>query len=230
MTETVLATSRLTAGYSDVPIIRDLDLRVDRGEVVALLGPNGAGKTTTMMTLAGEARVLGGTVDLFGSPATGRLHARAREGLAYLPEGRSVFGDISVKDNLRLGRGTIDAALASGPELTKLLGRRAGLLSGGEQQILGLARALAGRPRLLLADELSLGLAPIVVQRMLNAIRTAADDEGLGVLLVEQHAQQALAVADRGYVLQRGEIVLEGTADELLRDVERLTASYLSGE
>ena len=227
MTVPLLATRALSAGYNGVAMIRDLDLGVYPGEIVALLGPNGAGKTTTLMALAGELDLLGGDIELFGAPASGRLNRRARSGLAYLPEGRSVFGGLSTLDNLRLGPSSVEAAIALGPELEPLLSRRAGLLSGGEQQILALSRALSSEPRLLLADELSLGLAPIIVERMLAGIRHAAD-AGLGALLVEQHAHQALRVADRGYVLRRGEIVLEGTSAELASDIDELTSSYLS--
>ncbi|GAA3456541.1 ABC transporter permease subunit [Dactylosporangium matsuzakiense] len=217
----------LSAGYGDLAAVRDLDLVVRPGEIVALLGPNGAGKTTTLLTLAGELKPLAGTVRWRGSPAAARLHRRAREGMAFVPEERSVFMQLSTAENLRLGRGPRAAALDAFPELTPLLDRRAGLLSGGEQQILTLARALAGRPALLLADELSLGLAPLVVDRLLRAIRRAAD-EGLGVLLVEQQAARALEVADRAYVLRRGRVITEGPAAELARDWSNLERSYLS--
>lgn len=229
MPETLLSTSGLTAGYNGVPVVRGLDLHVDTGEIVALLGPNGAGKTTTMLALAGELKVLDGSVELFGSPARGRLNRRTRSGMAFLPEGRSAFRSLTVRENLRLGIGSVDEALATGTELRPLLRRRAGVLSGGEQQILGLSRALAAAPRLLLADELSLGLAPVVVTRMLRAVREAAD-AGVGVLLVEQHAHQALAIADRAYVMRRGSVVLSGDAADLAQNVDELSASYLSGE
>jgi branched-chain amino acid transport system ATP-binding protein len=218
----------LSAGYHKVPVVHEIDLRVGAGEVVVLLGPNGAGKTTTLLSLAGELPLLGGRVELFGSPAADRLHKRARRGLAYLPEGRPVFGGLSVGDNLRLGLGPVADALNHGDELRVLLRRRAGLLSGGQQQILGLSRALASEPRLILADELSLGLAPTVTKRMLREVRSAAD-RGAGVLLVEQHAHQALTVADRGYVLRRGRVVLSGSAAELSANIDELHASYLTG-
>ncbi|MET7425555.1 ATP-binding cassette domain-containing protein [Dactylosporangium sp. NPDC005555] len=225
--EPLIEARGLSAGYGDLAALRDLDLVVRPGEIVALLGPNGAGKTTTLLTLAGELKPLAGTVRWRGRPASARLHRRAREGMAFVPEERSVFMQLSTAENLRLGRGARSLALETFPELTPLLDRRAGLLSGGEQQILTLARALAGRPALLLADELSLGLAPLVVDRLLRAIRRAAD-EGLGVLLVEQQAARALEVADRAYVLRRGRVITAGTSSELAEDWSNLERSYLS--
>jgi branched-chain amino acid transport system ATP-binding protein len=218
----------LSAGYDGVPAVQDLDLYVDAGEIVALLGPNGAGKTTTMLTLAGEIPPLAGEVRFEGAATTAPLHRRAKRGLAIVTEERSVFMDLSTSANLRLGRGETARALELFPELDGLLHRRAGLLSGGEQQILTMARALAGEPKLLLADELSLGLAPLIVQRILRAVREAAD-RNVGVLLVEQHAVQALRLADRAYVLRRGRVVLEGRAPDLLDRIGDIERSYLDG-
>ncbi len=227
MTE-LLAARNVSAGYGSIPVLTDLDLHVDAGEVVALMGANGAGKTTTLMTLAGRLQATSGSVEWLGKPVRTPLHRRARAGLRYVPEERSVVRGLSTLDNLRLGPGPVDDALERFPELRPLLKRSAGLLSGGEQQILTLARALAGAPKVVLADELSLGLAPMVVERLMHALRDAAS-RGVGVLLVEQQIRAALAVADRGYVLRRGVVALSGTNEELLGQIDDIEATYLSG-
>jgi branched-chain amino acid transport system ATP-binding protein len=226
--EVVLHVEQLEVSYGPVPVVRDLNLDVHSGELVALIGPNGAGKTTTLQALAGEIAVRRGEIQINGALATGPLHARSRAGLAYLPEGRSVFRGLSVLDNLKLGGAGVAAALKIGPELGPLLHRRAGLLSGGEQQILSLARLLATSPSLLLADEMSLGLAPMLVTRMLAEARRAADS-GAAVLLVEQHAHAALAVADRAVVMNRGKVVMEDDAPTVLRNIDEVEQVYLAG-
>ncbi|HEX6312132.1 MAG TPA: ABC transporter ATP-binding protein [Acidimicrobiia bacterium] len=225
---TLLETRGLSAGYGKLAAVRDLDLHVERGEVVALLGPNGAGKSTTLKTLAGALPPLGGEVVWKGEVTCAPMHRRVRRGLAYVPEERSVFMDLTAAENLRVGDGPIEKALELFPELELHLKRKAGLLSGGQQQILSLARALATDPDLLLADELSLGLAPLVVHRLLEAVQAAAS-RGVGVLLVEQHARHALAVADRVYVLQRGRVALQGTAQEILGRLDEVEQTYLEG-
>jgi ABC-type branched-subunit amino acid transport system ATPase component len=223
----LLEASGLHAGYLGVPVVHDLSLTVCPGEVVVLLGANGAGKSTTLRTLAGAIAPISGEIRWQGTPTRAPLHRRARNGLALVTEQRSVFMGLSTEANLRLGRGPVEGALALFPELTPLMKRRAGLLSGGEQQILTLARALAAEPAALLADELSLGLAPMIVRRLLAAVRAAAD-RGVGVLLVEQHAAQALEVADRGYVFRRGRVVISGSADELRQNFDEIRDSYLA--
>jgi len=217
----------LAAGYGSVVVVRDLDLRVRAGEVVALLGPNGAGKSTTLLTLSGALPPLGGAVRWNGAATKAALHARARQGLGLVTEERSVFMRLTARENLRVGCRDIAPALELFPELKPRLDVKAGLLSGGEQQMLTLARALARRPSLLLADELSLGLAPLVVNRLLSAVREAADD-GVGVLLVEQHVSKVLDIADRVYVLRRGRVELAGKADELRGRLAEIESSYLS--
>jgi len=244
-----LAVRDLSAGYRGVPVVRDLNLDVQPGEVVALLGPNGAGKTTTLETIAGLNQPLSGTVELSGQNVGGRpAYLLAGQGLALVPEGRALFPGLTVREHLRLaggrgrragtagrGAGTARRRAGSGedellemlPELRKCLGRKAGLLSGGEQQMLAVGRALVSRPRLLLVDEMSLGLAPVIVERLIPVLRRAADELGTSVLFVEQHVALALEVADRAYVLTHGRIRLEGPAAELRERRELLAASYL---
>jgi branched-chain amino acid transport system ATP-binding protein len=237
---TLLELRGVTAGYEGIPVVHDLDLTVEAGEVVALLGANGAGKTTTLLTVSGLLPVIDGTVEVFGEPVHGGRRLRpsgvwglARRGLAHVPEDRGLFFDLTAAENLRLGQprrrsaADLDRVLGWFPALAAILDRKAGLLSGGEQQMLALARAVIGGPQLLLVDEMSLGLAPIIVEALLPVLRSIADDTGTGVLVVEQHVSLVLSISDRAYLLNRGRVAHAGTAAELAADGERIEAGYL---
>jgi branched-chain amino acid transport system ATP-binding protein len=230
--DAVLTLERLTAGYDQAAVIRNVDVSVGPGEVVALLGANGAGKTTTLRAVSGLVKPMDGRV-LFGGDDLARSSpsARARLGIAHVPEGRGLFFGLTVAEHFRLAyrNEQVDEALAYEyfPKLEALQKRRVGLLSGGEQQMLAVARALARQPKLLLLDELSLGLAPVIVEWLLPVVRQFAQERRCAVLLVEQHVQLALEVADRGYVLSHGRVVLENDAEHLRANKQLLIASYL---
>jgi len=230
----LLAVRGLTAGYNGLAVVRDVDLTVGAGEIVALLGANGAGKTTTLSAIAGLIRPMGGTVEVAGvANGTRPAHRLARSGIALVPESRALFSELTTRENLRVARrrgsegaDAQDRILDLLPELKKCLDRKAGMLSGGEQQMLAVGRALVGRPRLLIVDEMSLGLAPVVVDRLLPVLGDVAREFGAGVLVVEQHVALVLELAARAYVLAHGRVVLEGTAAQLRTDTDLITASY----
>jgi len=218
----VVEVTGLTVRYSGATALDGVDLSLAAGELVALIGPNGAGKSTLVKTLSGLVR-----------PAAGQVTVRGR--LAQVPEGREMFGDLSVDDNLRLGgwrngrRGRDTSEIYRLlPALAELRRRRAGQLSGGEQQMVAIGRALMARPDVLVVDELSLGLAPLVVTELVDHLRTLNAERGLAVLLIEQNARLALGLCRRAYVLEGGRVVLHGTGAELARD-PRVTAAYLGG-
>jgi len=226
--DVVLEAERLCAGYGSTTIVRDLDLVVNSGEVVALLGANGAGKTTTVRTLAGDLARMDGVIRIYGAEVVSPLHDRVQNGLGLVSEERTVLMRMTVAENLRLSRGEPEVALELFPELKEHMHRRVGMLSGGQQQMLSLARALSRRPRLLIADELSFGLSPMAAARLLHAIRAAADT-GIGVLLVEQQIQRALEIADRAYILRHGRVEITGPSHELREKALHIQNLYLTG-
>jgi branched-chain amino acid transport system ATP-binding protein len=221
------------ARYGPVRALRGVTLEVGEGEIVAVLGANGAGKTTTLRAVSGTVR-RSGVIRLAGRPVGSGPEAVAKAGIAHVPEGRGTFSDLSVTENLRLGaytrRGKIDGDVERMatwfPWLIERGDQQAGTLSGGEQQMLALARALMSRPRLLMLDEPSLGLAPLVVREIFRIVRELNEQEGLAVLVVEQDARIALAAAHRAYVLEVGQVAVEGTSAEL-RENASVRKSYL---
>lgn len=229
----MLRLTSVDACYGRVQALRGVSLHVGAGEIVTLIGANGAGKSTTLNVISGLLRAQRGRIVFEDADVTnGAPHRLVRAGICHVPEGRQVFGDLTVTDNLLLGaysrwnrRGRaqvladLDAQFERFPRLGERRGQLAGSLSGGEQQMLALARGLMSRPRLLMLDEPSLGLAPIIAQQFLAEVRKLRD-EGLTVLLVEQNARAALRIADRGYVIETGRIVLEGSAQDLLENPE----------
>jgi branched-chain amino acid transport system ATP-binding protein len=237
----MLVVKELHAGYGLAEVLDGVSLEVKAGTVVALIGANGAGKTTTMRAVSGLLTPSAGEVSLDGRPVQGLGAARiARLGLAHAPEGRKVFAPLSTEDNLLLGAfrrlprffgfrrraaDDLDRVYALFPKLAQRRGQLAGTLSGGEQQMLAIGRALMARPKVMLLDEPSMGLAPVIVQEVFETVRRLKA-EGMTMLLVEQFARTALEVADRAYVMERGRIVVEGTPAELRRD-ERVLAAYL---
>jgi len=233
--EPILACCNLNAGYGALPVLEEVSLEVKPGELVALLGANGAGKSTTMRAVSGLLRPVTGAIVLDGSTVEhSPAHKIAAAGVTLVPEGRQIFPELSVRDNLLLGSYTgrnvdeahdIEALLRRFPRLRDRLGNRAGLLSGGEQQMLALARGLIARPRVLMLDEPSLGLAPAMIDELFD-ILAELRDEGVTILLVDQMALLALTIADRGYVLESGKIVRDDSAAALTGD-PAIEAAYL---
>jgi len=232
----LLALERLEVAYGGIRAVKGIDLAVDGGEMVCLIGANGAGKSTTLRAVTGLVRPAAGRVMYDGREISGlRTHQIARRGLAMVPEGRGVFPQLTIEENLAMGayarpdrsgvKADLDHAFHLFPRLAERRRQTAGTLSGGEQQMLAIARALMSRPRLLLLDEPSMGLAPLMVEKIFDVIRTIAA-EGVTLLLVEQNARLALEVSHRGYVLDGGLVTISGPARSLLGD-PRVREAYL---
>ncbi|HMF22764.1 MAG TPA: ABC transporter ATP-binding protein [Pseudolabrys sp.] len=238
MSTPLLSVRGVKTFYGRVMALKGVDLDVNEGEIVTLIGANGAGKSTLMMTICGNPRAREGTIEFAGHDITGLpTHEIARLKLAQAPEGRRIFSRMTVLENLQMGSVTaepsefarnLDRVLTLFPRLRQRIGQRGGTLSGGEQQMLAIARALMARPRLLLLDEPSLGLAPLIVRQIFDAIKALNAESGLTVFLVEQNAYHALKLAHRGYVMVNGLISLSGTGHELLERSE-IKAAYLEG-
>jgi branched-chain amino acid transport system ATP-binding protein len=238
MSSPLLSVRGLKAYYGNIAALRGVDIEVGDGEIVALIGANGAGKSTLMMTICGNPRAREGSIAFAGRDITQLpTHEIARLKIAQAPEGRRIFVRMTVMENLQMGAAVADPAhfatdvervFTLFPRLKERIGQRGGTLSGGEQQMLAIARALMGRPKLLLLDEPSLGLAPLIARQIFQAIKTLNTDEKLTVFLVEQNAFHALKLAHRGYVMVNGRITLQGTGRELLERPE-VKAAYLEG-
>ncbi len=231
----MLEVKHVNAGYGEVQVLWDVSLRVERGEIVALVGSNGAGKSTLLKVISGIITPMSGEILFEGAPIAGLPSEQiVRRGIVQVPEGRRLFPEMSVEENLLMGAYTrrdhqvkadLEWVYSLFPRLAERRNQEAGSLSGGEQQMCALARGLMGRPKLLLIDEMSLGLAPIIVDSLIEIVRQM-NEQGTTILLVEQDVQVALEQADRGYVLEVGRITLEGTARELLQD-PRIKEAYL---
>lgn len=234
----ILSVKGIETFYGAIQALHGVDLDVARGEIVTLIGANGAGKSTLLMTICGNPRARSGTIVLDGEDITALpTHQIVRRGVAQVPEGRRIFARMSVYENLQMGailadpanfKSDLDRVFAMFPRLAERRDQRGGTLSGGEQQMLAIGRALMSRPRLLLLDEPSLGLAPLIVRQIFDSIGRIAREEGVTIFLVEQNAFHALRLADRGYVLANGRVRLSGSGKELLANQE-VRAAYLEG-
>jgi branched-chain amino acid transport system ATP-binding protein len=230
----LLECNGLNAGYGRLSVARDVTFSVRRREVMAVLGPNGAGKTTLLLTIAGFIPPLGGTIRLDGEVArTGSARRMNRSGVIFVPDSRALFTELTPLQHLKLstrrGGAEIDEVMDFFPSLGRRAHLRAADLSGGEQQMLALARALVQAPNLLLIDEMSMGLAPVIVESLMPLIRKVADQSNAAVVIVEQHVQLALEIADQAMVLVHGVVTASGSAETFRRDVGSIEAAYLSG-
>ncbi|HEX2518134.1 MAG TPA: ABC transporter ATP-binding protein [Castellaniella sp.] len=237
MSEPFLSVESISASYGNIAALHEVSLNVPRGEIVALLGANGAGKSTTLNVISGLVRATHGTVRLEGKPIH-RLAADhiVQQGIIQVPEGREIFRDMSVRENLEMGAYTrkdraavardLDAMCDIFPRLRERIAQKAATLSGGEQQMLATARAMMARPRMILMDEPSMGLAPLVVEQIFNTVRTLNREQGITILLVEQNAKLALSVSSHAYILENGELALQGPSADLISD-EAVQRAYL---
>ena len=233
----MLSINNVNTHYGPIQALHDVSVEVKQGEIVTLIGANGAGKTTLMMTICGDPQATSGTITFDGEQISGvPTNKIMQKGLAIVPEGRRVFGGMTVEENLSMGgyfrekaeaAQTIEHVLELFPRLRERYSQRAGTMSGGEQQMLAIGRAMMSKPRMILLDEPSLGLAPIIIQQIFDIIQKLRD-EGVTIFLVEQNANQALRIADRGYVLEHGHVVLEGSGADLLVN-EDVQKAYLGG-
>jgi branched-chain amino acid transport system ATP-binding protein len=231
-----LSVTGLTAGYGPVEVLHGLEFTVGEGEIVVILGANGAGKTTAMRSISGMIS-RHGSIEFDGADIShARPDAIVRAGISQVPQGRGTFTDLTVDDNLVAGGYTVKGSISADlerwydlfPRLAERRGQKAGSLSGGEQQMLAVARAMMNRPKMLLCDEPSIGLAPLITKELFRVLGTLRDDHNMSLLIVEQNAGMALALADRAYVLETGSIVATGTGDELLAD-DTIKEAYLGG-
>jgi branched-chain amino acid transport system ATP-binding protein len=226
--------ARVTVGYGRLVVARDVAIDVDPGEVFAIIGPNGAGKTSWLLTLAGLLAPISGTISVAGETMKlGSPRDMSRAGVVLVPDNRALFTQLTTIENLEVARRkdglTVDGVLELFPILHSRARVRAGTLSGGEQQVLALARALVQRPRVLLIDEMSMGLAPLIIESMVATIRMVAESTDMAVVLVEQHVRVALDAADRALVMVHGDVVRRGTAAEIRADADELQRVYLGG-
>jgi len=234
-TAPALECADVNAGYNKIAVARHIDLSVGHNQILTVLGPNGAGKTTLLLTIAGFLAPLAGTISMDGEQLrTGSARRMNKAGVVLVPDSRALFTELTPVQNLKLGaqrsRRSVDDVMDLFPALRLRSRLRVGQLSGGEQQMLAVARALIQAPRVLLIDEMSMGLAPVIVESLLPIIRRVADESNAAVILVEQHIQLALEVADLAAVLVHGEIITSGTAEEVRQQEDKLTRAYLSGE
>ncbi|BBN98903.1 ABC transporter ATP-binding protein [Sporolactobacillus terrae] len=232
-----LEVKKIDSFYSQIQALEGVDLYIDKGEIVTLIGSNGAGKSTTLKSISGQVRPKNGSIIFDGQEISKfQAHKTALLGIAQVPEGRRIFPRLTVRENLQIGAFSVkdkhviaermERVFNYFPRLKERLNQKGGTMSGGEQQMLAIGRALMMKPKLLMLDEPSMGLAPIIVEQIFDIIKEM-NEEGMTILLVEQNAYQALQIADRGYVIQTGQIVLDGNGDELMKN-EQVRAAYLA--